>query len=276
MPALRFVVHPIRFGDRIYRITPDEVRYVLNRLPREVWGFVRTIHFRDAKGRHGCLGYASPEDSSLTLTALPLRVSFAPYCYRQECRPEEFGATFGRQWPDLAVRRFLLYYVLLHELGHLQRIPSGKMPGERMAREFGHYWRKQLWSHPFAKSKDPVHTPPPLNEQLPKAPSADWLLNRDRPSEAREVLLSNPQLEDPGWRGKLAQSYSETGDWASALEHYPHSPLDADLLFDWGYCHFRLRNWGQAAELWQRSLELQPDSDVARWLESAQKRLRAK
>ena len=273
MPALRFVVHPIRFGDRIYRVTPEEVRYVLNRLPKEVWGFVRTIYFRDAKGSRGCLGYASPKDSSLTLTALPRRVSFAHYCERQECRPEEFGASFGRQWPDLAVRRFLLYYVLLHELGHLQRIPSGRTPGERMAREFGHYWRDQLWSFPFADSKDPVHMPPPLKEQRPAHPRVDWLIERDRASEAREVLLGQPLFENTIWRAKLALTYLETGDYALALEHYPYCEPNAQVLFEWGRCHHHLRHFGQAVELFERSLSIRELPMVREWLEAALERI---
>lgn len=273
MPALRFVVHPIRFGDRIYRVTPDEVRSVLNRLPREVWGFVRTVYFRDAIGQRGCLGYACFRDSSLTLTALPRRFSFSRYCERQECRPEEFGATFGRQWPELAVRRFLLYYVLLHELAHLQKLPGGGNPGERMAREFAHYWREQLWSYPFDDSKDPVHLPPPLKEQQPANPGADWLIERDRISEAREVLLSQPLPEDPSWRARLALTYLKAGDYAAALAHYPHCEQNAQVLFEWGRCHHHLRQWEPAVELLQRSLALRDDTEVREWLETAQGRI---
>src|SRR5262249_33832713 len=83
--------------------------------------------------------------------------------------PEQFGARRGRKWPALAVRRFLLYHVFLHELGHLQliderarsdrlRFAAGK-GGEGVAVE----WCARLWSEPFAHA-DPVHNPPTAEE----------------------------------------------------------------------------------------------------------------
>lgn len=79
--------------------------------------------------------------------------------------PGTFGAKTGRQWPKLAVRRFLLYDVLLHEIGHLQIIdPESKdvrrkFAGETRAQEFADRWRKELWKEHF-DHPDPVHNPP--------------------------------------------------------------------------------------------------------------------
>src|SRR5262249_4890838 len=52
-----------------------------------------------------------------------------------------------RKWPKLAIRRFLLYDVLLHEIGHLQvydeRRPSRRLRfyREKLAQEFADCWR---------------------------------------------------------------------------------------------------------------------------------------
>jgi hypothetical protein len=79
--------------------------------------------------------------------------------------PEQFGARRGAQWPTPAIRRFLLYDVFLHELGHLQIIDPDDRTGRRKfaretrAQEFGMAWSKRLWSEPF-EHPDPVHNPP--------------------------------------------------------------------------------------------------------------------
>jgi hypothetical protein len=83
--------------------------------------------------------------------------------------PEMFGARRGTQWPLLAIRRFLLYDVLLHEIGHLQIIDEkakdeyNRFAREGKAQEFAMYWCQRLWSEPFDHS-DPVHNPPTKDE----------------------------------------------------------------------------------------------------------------
>ena len=75
----------------------------------------------------------------------------------------------GRQWPDLAVRRFMLYDVFLHELGHLQIVDpkaqrlKRRFAGETMAQEFADNWRTRLWSQTF-EHEDPVHNSPTRDE----------------------------------------------------------------------------------------------------------------
>ena len=74
-------------------------------------------------------------------------------------------ARCGKQWPRLAVRRFFLYDVFLHELGHLQIVdPDAKTPRRRFASEtlawrFANQWRRKLWLEHF-DHPDPVHNPP--------------------------------------------------------------------------------------------------------------------
>jgi hypothetical protein len=82
--------------------------------------------------------------------------------------PKEFGAVRGRQWLPVAVRRFLLYDVFLHELGHLQVVDEDardtmrKYAGERRAQEFADYWRHVLWSKPFEHPSLEHHPPTKL------------------------------------------------------------------------------------------------------------------
>jgi hypothetical protein len=65
----------------------------------------------------------------------------------------------------LAVRRFILYNVFLHELGHLQVIKEKssserlKYAREKLAQAFATEWCDRFWSKPF-RHPDPVHNPP--------------------------------------------------------------------------------------------------------------------
>lgn len=91
--------------------------------------------------------------------------------------PEKFGARRGHKWPTLAIRRFLLYEVFLHELGHLQPVDLQarshrlRFARERRAEEFAVEWCGRLWSVPFIHP-DPVHNPP-TTEELELAESAN-------------------------------------------------------------------------------------------------------
>ena len=83
--------------------------------------------------------------------------------------PEEYGAQRGQKWSALAIRRLMLYEVLLHELGHLQIInENGKSKRLKFARgklaiDFARQWRKRLWSATFIHA-DPVHNAPTAQE----------------------------------------------------------------------------------------------------------------
>ena len=54
----------------------------------------------------------------IAICALPRRVSLTRFLRHRRQSPREFGARRGAQWPILAVKRFMLYDVFLHELGH--------------------------------------------------------------------------------------------------------------------------------------------------------------
>jgi hypothetical protein len=89
--------------------------------------------------------------------------------------PEQFGAARGKQWPTLAVRRFMLYDVFLHELGHLQLINKDttsvrlKFAHEKLAQSFAMQWCEHLWAEPFVHP-DLVHHPPTAQEICPPQP----------------------------------------------------------------------------------------------------------
>jgi tetratricopeptide (TPR) repeat protein len=67
------------------------------------------------------------------------------------------------------VRRFMLYDVFLHELGHIQFVDRKakstrrRFAGETRAQEFAEHWCRELWSQPF-DHPDPVHGPPSPDE----------------------------------------------------------------------------------------------------------------
>jgi len=110
---------------------------------------------------------------------LPPRMSLKQALVKGQT-PEQFGARRGQKWPALAVRRFILYDVFLHELGHLQLIDGDtrsvrlKFAREKLAQEFAEQWCNNLWSQPFPHP-DPVHNPPTAEElaSIPAVPIAN-------------------------------------------------------------------------------------------------------
>jgi hypothetical protein len=155
-------------GDRIYHVTEDDVRVVIERLPHEARSRLRRVHFNDRSRGARVLGYVNRGRREIAMCALPPRMSLARFLVQGQT-PRRFGARRGTQWPEVAIRRFLLYDVFLLELGHLQVIDEqAKDVRRRFAREtkahdFGAVWRDRLWSQPF-DSRDPVHNPPSADE----------------------------------------------------------------------------------------------------------------
>lgn len=166
---------PVRYpvsppdGDRVHHVSPDDVRVVLSRLPEDAYDRLNVVHFNDQARGDRTLGYPTTRGRrEVALCALPPRMSRTPFLTRRQS-PREFGARRGAQWPTLAIRRFLLYDVLLHEIGHLQiivpghRNPNREFASESKAQEFADLWRRELWSRPF-DHPDPVHNPPSADE----------------------------------------------------------------------------------------------------------------
>ena len=133
MAALRdiqFVSHRPTPHRRHYADEYD-VKVVLSRLPVELLSRLRKVHFTDDARGNRRLGYTTTRGRrEINLCALPWRVSLG----RAPTPPETFGALKGSQWPVLAIRRFMLFEVLLHEIGHLQIIlPNAKNPNRKFA-----------------------------------------------------------------------------------------------------------------------------------------------
>ena len=164
---------------RIHYLTPGDVRTLLSRLPEELWQRLRAVHFNDRSRGRRCAGYVNRGHREIAICAFPASVSCTLFTSRKRGQspstlgggnsPATFGASRGKQWPRLAVRRFFLYNVFLHELGHLQTVdPSAKtnrrrFASESLAREFANHWRRTLWSQRF-DHPDPVHNPPETEE----------------------------------------------------------------------------------------------------------------
>jgi len=168
--SVRFVYHSPGC-DRRHFVDGADVSVVLSRLPPELWARLRAVHFNDW-WRCGRQGYTNIRSGEIALCALPPRVSLARalehYRGRGGVTPGHFGAARGRQWPQVAVRRFMLYEVLLHEIGHLQVVdpsagPRRQFARERVAEGFANVWRRRLWSHAF-DHPDPAHNPPSREE----------------------------------------------------------------------------------------------------------------
>jgi hypothetical protein len=162
-------------ADRVHHVNEQDVQVVLSRLPPELWRRLRAVHFNDRGRGARVLGYVNRGRREIALCALPPRLGLTrALCMGQT--PEQFGARRGRKWPELAVRRFLLYDVFLHELGHLQLIDGQarsvrlRFARERRAEELAVEWCDRLWSEPFAHP-DPVHNRPTAEELARLAPS---------------------------------------------------------------------------------------------------------
>lgn len=156
-------------GHRRHYIDEADVVVVLSRLPPEPTARLRAVHFTDDARGNRKLGYTTTRGRrEIALCALPPHVSLNRFIVGPHTALT-FGAVKGAQWPSLAVRRFMLYDVLLHEIGHLQivedgaRSPRRRFADETLAQEFADKWREELWSSHFDHA-DPVHNPPSAEE----------------------------------------------------------------------------------------------------------------
>jgi hypothetical protein len=166
-------------------LNQHDIEVLLRRLPNELWARLRAVHFNDRGRAVRRLGYVNRGRREIAICALPPRVSLARFLDRRS--PQQFGASRGRQWPETAVRRFLLYDVFLHELGHLQivnpkaKVERRRFAGETKAQEFANEWRARLWAELFAHP-DPIHNAPSViewdllqREALVQAALSEWI-----------------------------------------------------------------------------------------------------
>ena len=155
--------------DLVSYLEQKDVDLVLDRIPAEFRVRIQNVFLRrssDAKTL-GCVTSRGRREIELA-TKLPIRVSLRGYLHGRQSAAE-FGAPARGQWPPWAVRRFLLYDVLLHEIGHLQVVePTAsrterKFASETRAQEFADELRRTLYSDHF-EHRDPIHNAPTAAE----------------------------------------------------------------------------------------------------------------
>lgn len=259
--GVRFSVSPPG-GDRIHHVTEQDVHVVLSRLPSDVCGRLRAVHFNDRSRGARALGYVNRGRHEVALCVLPPRMSLTRFLVRGQS-PEQFGAKRGSQWPAPAIRRFLLYDVFLHELGHLQvvdeeaRFPRRKFAMETRAQEFAMAWCTQLWSEPFDHS-DPVHNPPGRAELADEDPELTDLLRRTRERPGDAELFQR--------LGKLYRRRGKTGEAKAAYEKSlalnPNDPWTHLYLGNWYSSH---DDFPAAIGYFSRAALLMPDKGVVYW-----------
>jgi hypothetical protein len=191
-------------------VTRRDVKLVLERIPSEFRTRVRDVFISGASfgvRRLGSVRIRGRRDIDL-YSVLPPRVSLRGYI-RSGQSAAEFGAPRQGQWPPWAVRRFLLYDTLLHELGHLQLVrPKGrgwdrKYASEPLARQFANEWRRELFAGPF-DHPDPVHNAP-TEDELGTLSLWERLDKPQREKLVRLVLgAPHPTLPDLSTFGTLA------------------------------------------------------------------------
>ncbi|HEV8134640.1 MAG TPA: hypothetical protein VGP85_08185 [Pyrinomonadaceae bacterium] len=151
-------------------VNPTDVHVVLSRIPENLRARLREVFLSSRSFGVRLLGSVrrrGRRDIDL-YSVLPPRVSLRGYLGKGR-DAAEFGAPRKGQWPPWAVRRFLLYDTLLHELGHLQLVrPRGRswnrrFASETLAKEFATSWRRELYSTSFVHP-DPVHNSPTDDE----------------------------------------------------------------------------------------------------------------
>jgi tetratricopeptide (TPR) repeat protein len=213
-------VHHETSNIRRHYVTKEDIEIVLSRLPSELWNRLKKIHFKDdSRGGH-TLGYTTTRGRrEITLCALPHRLSLNR-AFKPKPIAKEFGALANSQWPSLAIRRFMLYDVLLHEIGHLQIIlpknanPKRKFAHETLAQSFADKWRRQLWSTTY-DHPDPVHNAP--NKTELKMLEEGWI-------KAHLAYKQGISFEQAGKKEQAILSHQQ------AIDLYPHHALAFEHL----------------------------------------------
>ena len=234
----------------------NDVKVVLQRLPDDVKSRLRHVHFNDQSNRRKRLGYVNGGRRELSLCAQPLNLSLTP-ALRGPQTPELFGALRGTQWPPLAIRRFMLYDVFLHELGHLQVIhPENsnlrrKFAREVCAQDFADTWRENLWAEEFP-GDDLAHNPP-SDEELADT-TTHW------PKAHAEYRRGLAALR----RNEPERAFKH---FTAAIEMYKyHSPameaLSTHFILGWGIARTK-DSTRIAVDLCKRALRIDPGLVVA-------------
>jgi hypothetical protein len=179
MNRIKFITKETKSKRRHY-LTRADVEILLSRLPESLWKRVREVYFNDRARGNRVYGYVTRGHRAITICALPNAVSLGRCVASYRQSSTEFGGPERGQWPETAIRRFLLYDVFLHELGHLQivrahaKYPWTKFAGEKLAQVFANDWRRNLWSNYF-DHPDPIHNSPQTYNPVPNGMSLQTL-----------------------------------------------------------------------------------------------------
>lgn len=156
--------------DLISFVSAADLNVLISRLPDSVTGRLRDV-FVSARSlgvrRLGSVTTRGRRDITL-YSVLPARMSLGRFLLKGQSAVE-FGGPSREQWPPWAIRRFLLYDVFLHELGHLQLVNRKsrswrrKYADEALAERFADEYRRRLWEVGF-DHPDIVHNPPQKDE----------------------------------------------------------------------------------------------------------------
>lgn len=240
-------------GDRRHYVDEADVAVVLSRLPAESTARLRAVHFTDDARGNRVLGYTTTRGRrEIALCALPPRVSLN----RSIRGPQgalAFGAVKGTQWPTLAVRRYMLYDVLLHEIGHLQIVddaapsPRRRFADERRAQELADGWRDELWSSHFDHA-DPVHNPPSAEEldALPRWSEAHAAYRNGEFRRALELYPGHPEalsqlamsvVREDLQRGTDVDGYARAADLLRRALIADPTSFEINLQLGWACGH---------------------------------------
>lgn len=156
--------------DVVQYISHNDLEIVKKRIPEEFCTRLRDIYIWSESYGVRELGFVTRKgrrDVNLS-TFLPYRVSLRRFLIKGQSALE-FGTSPIGQWTPWAVRRFLLYDVFIHEIGHLQIVDNKnsninrKFASETLAQKFADDLRRKLWSSYF-DHPDPVHNSPEPDE----------------------------------------------------------------------------------------------------------------
>ena len=142
--------------DFFHPCTRSEVFAVLDRLPKSLTSTIRTIVLRRSSQDHEMRGIeafkgfqcivlnAFPKDLTMNWNGRPTKASiqhYKPWCNRWE---EHTGQSILR-WQRDEIKRYYLYHLLLHEIGHFNDAhhrPTSRR--EAFAEGFALHWAKKL------------------------------------------------------------------------------------------------------------------------------------
>ena len=187
--------------DVVRYISHDDLEIVKKRIPKEFCTRLRDVFIWSESYGVRELGFVTHRGRrDVNLSAfLPYRVSLRQFlCKGQSAL--EFGAPARGQWTPWAIRRFLLYDVFLHEIGHLQVVNSKttnhrrKYASETLSQNFADDLRRKLWSSQF-DHPDPIHNSP-QSDELSIIPLWQNLDKRQR-FRFVEIALNAPYSEMP-------------------------------------------------------------------------------